>query len=312
MSLKRFLTELEKINTQKSKDGRIKPHKLIMLLSVLDLIVSGEIVDNKIFFSQALIEQFVTYFNVVAKGDDLCQPGPPFFHLRSSDFWNLKVKHGKELTYSKLSTSGGGVKRIFDNIDYAYMKPEYYNLLLNQEHRNTIRNLILNKYFTSQEQKKLIEQIKINSESISYANQLLESNTDNINVSSNNMVRDIAFRRVILRAYDMQCAVCGFRVIFPTISSPIDAAHLIPWSISHNDNPTNGIALCKLHHWAVDSHLISPTNDMKWKVSTVLDPRRNSENQITLFDALDILLPREPNYYPSEDSIEWCLKNLLK
>ena len=29
----------------------------------------------------------------------------------------------------------------------------------------------------------------------------------------------------------------------------VDAAHLIPWSESQNDHPTNGLALCKNHHW---------------------------------------------------------------
>jgi len=30
------------------------------------------------------------------------------------------------------------------------------------------------------------------------------------------------------------------------------ATHLIPFSESRNDHPTNGLALCKNHHWAMD------------------------------------------------------------
>jgi putative restriction endonuclease len=29
----------------------------------------------------------------------------------------------------------------------------------------------------------------------------------------------------------------------------VDAAHIIPWSILHNDDVQNGIALCRICHW---------------------------------------------------------------
>ena len=37
----------------------------------------------------------------------------------------------------------------------------------------------------------------------------------------------------------------------------VDAAHIIPWSISHNDDPRNGLALCKLCHWSFDEGLLA-------------------------------------------------------
>jgi putative restriction endonuclease len=36
----------------------------------------------------------------------------------------------------------------------------------------------------------------------------------------------------------------------------VDAAHIIPWSVSHDDGIRNGMALCKLCHWTFDKGLI--------------------------------------------------------
>ena len=48
------------------------------------------------------------------------------------------------------------------------------------------------------------------------------------------------------------------------------AAHLISFGESANDHPTNGMTLCKNHHWAMDRNLIAPTPDRVWEVSRKL------------------------------------------
>jgi len=39
--------------------------------------------------------------------------------------------------------------------------------------------------------------------------------------------------------------------------SAVDAAHIVPWSVTHNDDPRNGMALCRLCHWTFDEGLTS-------------------------------------------------------
>src|SRR6185436_18906803 len=84
--------------------------------------------------------------------------------------------------------------------------------------------------------------------------------------------RDSAFRRTILEVYDYRCAACGVRVLLDQSISLVAAAHLIPFNLSRNDKPTNGVALCPNHHWAMDRHLIAPVPDDKkragvWQVN---------------------------------------------
>jgi putative restriction endonuclease len=37
----------------------------------------------------------------------------------------------------------------------------------------------------------------------------------------------------------------------------VEAAHIVPWSESHDDLPTNGLCLCRLCHWSFDDGLMS-------------------------------------------------------
>lgn len=290
--------------------GRNKPHKSLMLLVVLDLFDANLIEDNRISYNQDLVERFQQYFEAVKKEGDWCQPGMPFFHLRSSSFWKHHVIPGREERYSELQTSGGGSKRILDNIQYAYLDKNAFVIFSDPNQRQELRGFILTTFFAPDDHAALRAVIEAESDISAYESALVGQAplVEEIKPA----VRSAAFRRVVLRSYDYQCAVCGLRIVLPDIPSPVDAAHLVPWSESHDDSPNNGMALCKLHHWALDASLISPTLDMQWRVSQLLDARRNSEHELTRFDGLPMLLPRKEKFYPDLDAIQWRLARLTR
>lgn len=69
----------------------------------------------------------------------------------------------------------------------------------------------------------------------------------------------VAFRRRVHAAYHQRCVVCGLR--FPRskhcLTPGVDAAHILPWADYDLDLVSNGLCLCKLHHWAFDNRLIT-------------------------------------------------------
>jgi len=68
--------------------------------------------------------------------------------------------------------------------------------------------------------------------------------------------RDARFRPLVLQAYRSTCAICG------TALKLVDAAHIIPVSDPRGDDDvTNGLALCRLHHAAYDTGLIGVRSD---------------------------------------------------
>lgn len=67
------------------------------------------------------------------------------------------------------------------------------------------------------------------------------------------------FSRAVRSTYRDTCAFCGIRLGgLEGIPTGIDAAHILAWSQYELDVVRNGIALCKIHHWAFDAGLIVP------------------------------------------------------
>ena len=67
------------------------------------------------------------------------------------------------------------------------------------------------------------------------------------------------FRRNVREAYDSRCIVCGIRLpLSKHCRVPgVDSAHILPWSTHDLEVVSNGLCLCKLHHWAFDQQLIA-------------------------------------------------------
>lgn len=121
-----------------SKDDP-KPHKLILLLAVLDLFDCGEIVENRVSLNAALIARFEVNFREFAAVKDWCQIGPPFFHLRATSFWRHCVRQGRETAYAEMRTVGGGLEQLEANVEYAYLDGPIFSMLMDRECRNKMR-----------------------------------------------------------------------------------------------------------------------------------------------------------------------------
>ena len=126
--LQRLMSEIMALRRHRRK-GRESPHKLILLLSVLDCFDSGEYHENKIYLSPYLVSRFQYYFSRFRRRGAWPQIGPPFFHLRTAPFWHHQIRKGRESFYATLSTSGGGTRRISETIEYAYFSDYAYTLV---------------------------------------------------------------------------------------------------------------------------------------------------------------------------------------
>jgi len=112
-----------------------------MLLAVLELIEEGHYKGNKIYYDEVLKLRFSHYFDLFSSDQHSNRPHTPFFHLRSSGFWSLKSIKGREEQLSKLTTVGGP-KEIRDNVEYAYLEHEAYELILDRSNLSILKDRI--------------------------------------------------------------------------------------------------------------------------------------------------------------------------
>lgn len=131
--------------------GRPKPHKPVMLLALVDCVETGLVTDNKFEFSDSLIAVFNRLFAAIAERSDWRQAAPPFFHLRSDGFWRHEIVPGKEQCYRALKTSGGGLKRIRENIAYGAFEPWAWRVVCDAEGRASLTRFILDSFFEPDE-----------------------------------------------------------------------------------------------------------------------------------------------------------------
>ena len=101
--------------------GRKSPHKVCMLLAVMDLIQAGYIVGNRIELNTTLKERFTQHFKRLSQSNDKNTPENPFFHLRSDGFWHLSYHQG----YDKESTKRYSAKAIA----YAFLDDELFDYM---------------------------------------------------------------------------------------------------------------------------------------------------------------------------------------
>ena len=295
------------MNTQK---GHTSPHKAVMLLSVIDLVASSDASDNRFRLSPELMEHFRRYFDAVKTDADSCTPLNPYFYMRSESFWHHRATPGKEAVCEALS-SPGGRKKLGEIIDYAFLDEELFGLLHDQSKRSEIREAVIARYFPGQYEA-LMQIAREEDEAGLYATAMRAlvdgraAEVPDVAYSA----RDLAFARVVKRAYHYQCAACGLRILYDGISL-VDAAHIIPLSVSPDNDPRNGMALCKNHHWAMDQELIFPCSDNLWHVRKDIDDRIDAHRDLINLNGKTILPPEQKQYAPKHDALLWR-ENRLK
>jgi putative restriction endonuclease len=275
-----------------------RPHKPALLLAVIDLIGSKVVTGNLIPFSRSLRDRFTEYFSIVASPRDRNSPDLPFWHLKSEPFWHHLATPQNEQSLSALQRSPT-IGQINQLIAGAHLDDELYLLLQDPLNRNVMRDVLISRYFPGHR----LELFKLSgSEPPKIA--------DSGGVGHRDPGRTAGFRRTIISVYEHQCAACGLRIRMNGIGSIVEAAHLIPFTSSFDDHPRNGMALCKNHHWALDSHLIAPGPDHCWHVSGGLDDRQPGERELIALSGRSLILPKEETYHPRLDALEWRIQRL--
>jgi hypothetical protein len=116
--------------------------------------------------------------------------------------------------------------------------------------------------------------------------------------------RDKAFREIVVREYNYSCAVCELMFQWNGLIEAT-AAHIIPKHQNGTDDPRNGLALCRTHHWAFDAHVFTLSDNYE----IVLNPKiqEADSNNFTLLEmeGKSILLPSNEMLWPHPNAIKW-------
>ncbi|PTP85873.1 restriction endonuclease [Vibrio splendidus] len=267
------------------------PHKPLMLLHALSEYKQGH---HRLFRFEDEVDQQVK--------DLLVQYGPsrkayhpeyPFWRLANEKdpFWELK--NGEECIPRKSNTDPKKSELIKYNVMAGFDASSYQSLISNPELIEKIASKLIQDNFPDTLQEELFVRF-------------------GFEVDTSTKQRDPNFRKNVLRAYNYRCAVCGFDLALDTVPVGIEAAHIKWKQYSGPCEVSNGIALCSIHHKALDRGVITFNSELKVMVSPGVTGGVMVERLIWEYDSKSIALPRDRINYPKDNMIEWHVREVFK
>ena len=294
-------------------DDRTKgqaPHKPLLLLSILDRIEQGTIQDHRIELTQDLTDTFFTYWNAIMGEDKITTIALPFYHMKSEPFWELQYRKGKDVY--KSSPSLGGLQ---DRVEFAVIEPALFDMMVAPGSRERIRYLLMSHYFSKVTSEKVMKIGSFNMNAWDYSEEIYSMvaepfvpyQTDEKKrklVKRYEQVREAGFSTTVRKNFEYHCAVCRNRLVTPGGQSIVEGAHIIPWSESNNDDPRNGLSLCRTHHWMFDKMMLTIRDDYTILLSKWVERNENKMEETVKLKNSEILLPKDSRYYPSKVALQ--------
>jgi putative restriction endonuclease len=307
MTYSDILEQLYNLRRDKRGDYE-RPHKPVLLLTLFDLFEAGLAEDNRFAVNDDLFATWRMYFDIVKLHNDQPTVENPVYYLSGDNIWSLISYEGHLDVYREISFKAAPSKKwLTEKIQFGKLQDDFFAILSTSGKVFQLRNAIISRYFPTH-RKELLDLSSRNIMHLSHSHKKLQISEMDEEASK---ARSGAFRKLVLGLYDNRCVACGLRIVIGELKF-VDAAHIVPWSESYNDHPTNGIALCKNHHWAMDQNVIAPGMDRRWHVSPVLDERNADHQNLINLNGKTLFEPNEKRFRPTEELLEWRYERLLR
>ncbi|HEU0291591.1 MAG TPA: HNH endonuclease [Anaerolineales bacterium] len=145
-------------------------------------------------------------------------------------------------------------------------------------------------------------------------------NKKTVQITREAKFRNRAFKQAVKEAYDFKCAVCGMKICSPnTLQWEVEAVHIVPHSKNGKDDLLNGLALCRLHHWAFDVGWFTLGDNFNILGSRKIKDLSAEFGKLGDYDFIKqllnenliISLPKEQAIHPHPNAIKWHRENIF-
>ncbi|MET0760259.1 MAG: HNH endonuclease [Flavobacterium sp.] len=322
--LEKYVKQFKSLKRASHQTMGKAPHKPILLLSVLQLIHKNDIQTNRIYITGELVIAFKSNWKRLVETNHTENFSLPFFHLNSEPFWRLVFLNGQTDSQAKIK-SISSFKSLKNNVAFAEIDRDLFNLLLNPLSRTIIEDFLLNNYFPSSkanyqaqeisgkyDMEREIEKQIVNDTKEEYQilMNVISQKLSEDEIEEERFIRGSIFKREVPKIYKYQCCVSGMRIESTKNAQMIDACHIVPFCISKDDTLPNGITLSPNLHRAYDRGLITINEDYIVRISPTIK-ENDSPFSISQFAGVRIFLPEDSKNYPSPENLMWHKKEVF-
>ena len=315
-SLQKYLKAFTRLKRGVTPYG-LAPHKPVLLLSLIELIEKGLVNNNQFEVNADLVATFKENWLLLVPTLHQADFTQPFYYLQSEKiegqpYWKLKARPGMQINAHIKSVS-----RLSETCDFGYFTPQLFMLLCDANNRAMATALLLDTYF-AQSQAGFIaakkhgegylhdqEDFVLNEPEAKYKRII-------INTEEDIFVRNGLFKKLVPKIYGNQCSFTGMQLSSTFGHSFVDACHIVPFSQTHDDKVTNGIALCPNLHRAFDRGLVSISADYTIMVSNHVIEKEAHAYTLKGLAGRKILLPNKRIHFPEVEAVAWHREHVFK
>lgn len=264
------------------------PHKPLLLLHVLSRYRQGH---ERLFnYSSEIYEPLLDLLERYGPQRRDQRPDMPFWRLKGDGFWELQ---NAELCSTNGSCQPPRRELIEYNVAGGFDADNFALVAKNHRLIDTLAQQLLEAHFPASIQEDIADEM-------------------GFDIRTSLRQRDPKFRQMVLRAYNYQCAICGFNMRHDNAPIALEAAH-IRWKQNHGPcEVPNGLALCAIHHKAFDRGSIGLDENMRVMVSDAVNGGGVVQRLFWDFAGKAIALPPVKENYPGERFVEWHRKEVFR
>ncbi|EIX3936366.1 HNH endonuclease [Salmonella enterica] len=264
------------------------PHKPLLLLHVLSHYRQGH--DRLFNYGSEIYEPLLGLLERYGPQRRDQRPDMPFWRLKGDGFWELQ---NAELCSTKGSRQPPRRELIEYNVEGGFDADNFALVAKNHRLIDTLAQQLLEAHFPVSIQEDIADEM-------------------GFDIRTSLRQRDPKFRQMVLRAYNYQCAICGFNMRHDNAPIALEAAH-IRWKQNHGPcEVPNGLALCAIHHKAFDRGSIGLDENMRVIVSDAVNGGGVVQRLFWDFAGKAIALPPVKENYPGERFVEWHRKEVFR
>lgn len=271
--------------------GERAPHKPLLVLYTIGKLLRGE--DRLISYIDDIEENLENLLKEFGPRRDNYNPQFPFWRLQNDGIWEVSDADQIRETVSgdayitdlrNYNVSGGFNETVFDQLQN------------DSELVFVVIHKLLEKHFPPSIHEDILQAVNIELPLQAFDTRTRTSN----------------FRRNVLRAYEYQCAICGFDVKLGTSPIALEASH-IKWKSHGGPSETvNGLALCVMHHKLFDRGAFTLSMQRQILVSDDAHGSVGFQEWLMRFHGQRIKHPQRLSFYPDEDFIEWHVREVFQ
>ena len=209
------------------------------------------------------------------------------------------------------------INKLISVVNYGWFSNELFLYMSDPSNRTYVRQLLIETYFPA----KSGEFAKRKNRGEGYFHDLeayilnvpeARKKVIKIETEEEVYVRSGLFKRLVPQVYQQTCAISGMQLGSTFGHTFVDACHIVPFSVSHDDRVTNGLALCPNIHRAFDRGLIAINDDYSVLLSSHIREKSEHAYSLNKFEGEKMLLPERQSAWPDVGLLRWHRKEVFR